>query len=69
MKNKVKKKLTKLNRQRLMGKLLGHEFLPLALKNCVWCKGYGFEWIEAAKDEFVDLSGYDYRHPCRCRYR
>ena len=28
--------------------------------DCVWCKGHGYEWIDA------DPSGYDYRRPCRC---
>lgn len=28
--------------------------------DCVWCKGHGYEWIDA------DPSGFDYRRPCRC---
>lgn len=28
--------------------------------DCVWCKGHGYEFIEA------EHPGYDYRHPCRC---
>ncbi len=29
--------------------------------NCPWCEGKGYEWVECG-----DLSGYDYREPCRC---
>jgi len=58
MRNKIK---------RLLYKLTGDsEFLPLPLKTCPWCEGRGYEWIETGDSE---LSGYDYRQPCRCRFR
>lgn len=40
--------------------------LPEPLENCIWCEGYGYEWIDCG-DEV--LNGYDYRSPCRCRFR
>ena len=32
-------------------------------KNCPWCSGYGYEWIDCGD---IALSGYDYRRLCRC---
>ena len=36
-----------------------------AYPECIWCRGQGYEYIEAE----YGLSGYDYRYPCRCRAR
>ncbi len=39
---------------------------PIKLKdideNCKWCHGKGYEYIDCQNE----LSGYDYRRPCRC---
>jgi len=35
-----------------------------AKKDCPWCEGKGYEWVECG-----ELSGYDYREPCRCILR
>ena len=32
-------------------------------KECIWCEGQGFEWVECGNE----LSGFDYRQPCRCK--
>ena len=32
--------------------------------DCVWCRGFGYEYIEIEGE--LGMSGYDYRQPCRC---
>lgn len=49
-------------RQAIKGEIPKYDY-GMPKEKCCWCKGKGNEWIDAPDN----LSGYDYRYPCRCR--
>jgi len=42
-----------------------YKFLLYPQKDCPFCSGKGFEWVEAGEE----LSAHDYRDVCRCMKR